>query len=165
MKNYNTFFFSEPRMISKNWPGKFRLVGTVALALAFFLPVSSCSSIVTVDQENTQVVRVDADSGYRYPFKELAFNNPKSALIALAYFWPAAALMYRKLSRNMTGRKFTALELLLCILSIYVVSTLAFLERMEIGSYLAFAGVALYVIAAATIFTNDSRRAFSSQEQ
>ncbi len=53
---------------------------------------------------------------------------------------------------NKTGRKFIALELLLCLLSIYVVSTLAFLERMEIGAYLAFAGVALYVIAAATIF-------------
>ena len=141
-------------MSAKNWPGQFRLVGAAALAIAFFLPVSSCSSSVTVDHENKQVVSVDTESSYRFPFKDLALNNPKSALIVLAYFWPVAALMYRKFGRNKLGRKFTALELLLCFLSIYVVSTLAFLERLEVGAYLAFAGVALYVIAAATIFTD-----------
>jgi hypothetical protein len=144
----------ERRKSGKHWPGQFRLVGAAALAIAFFLPVSSCSSSVTADQENTQVASFDAESSYRYPFKELAFDNPKSALILLAYFWPVAALMYRKFGRNKMGRKFAALELLLCLLSIYVVSTLAFLETMEIGAYLAFAGVTLYVITTATIFTD-----------
>ena len=150
----------------RGWPGQFRLVGAMSLAIAFFLPVSSCSSSFTGIHESTQVASVDAepdavdgvDGRYRYPFKMLALDNPKSPLIVLTYFWSAVALSYRKFSRNRAGRKFTYLELFLCFLTIYMVSTLAFLERLEIGGYLAFFGIALYLVATSSLLMNEIKQ-------
>ena len=129
----------------------FRLAAAVVMAVVFFLPVSSCSNQLSVDQGN---VSTEAPGGtenshtrYRYPYDSIAIDEPVGLLIVVAYFWPIVAVGYRKKRPHRAGAKFTALELLLCLLSYWAVLGQTFLETPEIGAYIAYCATTLYGVA------------------
>jgi hypothetical protein len=157
---------TEHRTRARRWPDRFRLVGAVVLAIAFFLPLSSCSNSTAFNQEGVQAVSVDAETGavtegprrYRYPFKSLAMDDPEGLLVLVAFFWPTLAFGYRKFNGHKVGVKFTTLEFLLCFLTIWFVWSVSFLERLEIGGYLAFGGATLCLAAASALLLEEIRR-------
>ena len=136
----------------KHWREWFRLVGAVALLLAFFLPVSSCSSDVGSDQDEASTGSGDVvevtNRRYRHPYKLLTIDEPGSLLILVAYLWPVCMFGYRKLRPANGGLKRPILEIILCLFSIWLVWTLGYLYTRETGSYVAFAGATLYLFAA-----------------
>jgi len=152
--------------MNERWPDQFRLVGAIALAIAFFLPVSSCTGSLTVNSASEKAigfeagpeVAADNERRYRYPYKMLSIDNPMSPVIVLGYFWPAATSIYRKVRVSRKGLKITILEAVLCLLSIYVVLVLAFFETLEYGGYLAFGGAALCLLASSKNLFDETRR-------
>lgn len=157
---------TERRTKKSIWPGRFRIIGALVLATAFFLPLSSCSNSIAGNQEGGQAVSADAEveataegqRSYRYPFKMLATDDLESLLIIFAFFWPTFALAYRRSKRHETSVKFVILEFLLCFFTMWVVWSVSLFERLEIGGYLAFAGVMLCLAAASTFLFQEFRQ-------
>lgn len=148
----------------RRWPGMLRLLGAVALAIAFFLPISSCSGpFNTIQEPATEQAGETADAStvrYRYPYRMLAVDSPSSLLILGAFFWPFFALGLRKFRLQYAGIKFAVLETILCLMTGWAVWSIGYIETMEIGSYLAFAGAASYLTAASAdiVFAIKRRR-------
>lgn len=135
-----------------DWPKRFRLVGAALLLIAFFLPVSSCTSQDSDDQSEASAttdgtVEITAKR-YRYPYRLLAVDDVMTVPILVAFFWPASMVAYRKYRRDNVSLKIPILEILLCLLSIWIIWGMIFLYTPEIGSYVAFCGAILYLVAA-----------------
>jgi hypothetical protein len=133
------------------WPDLLRLAAAVVMVIAFFLPVSSCSNQLSVDQgyAGTQATEVaeNSDISYRYPYESVTFGESASLLITVAYFWPIIAVCYRRKRPRRAGTKFAILELLLCLLSYWAVWGQTFLEAPEFGAYIAYCATTLYGLA------------------
>lgn len=150
----------------RQWAGLFRLLGAIALSAAFFLPVSSCSSPFAGNYEGAQMADSNAAAKdvtaaqrhYRYPYKMLAIDNPSSLPIVVAFFWPLFVLGVRKFRPRRVGGKFTIMEALLCLVTVWAVWSMGYLARPEIGSYVAYAGAALYLAAASADLAQAAKR-------
>ena len=125
-----------------------RTFGTVMLAVAFFLPVSSCTPIGVEKSLATQEIEKKEQRRYRYAFQQLEINKPMSWPLLVAFFWPMAALAYRNKRPRHIGLGLTISELLLCLMSGWAIFTLTFLYRLEYGAYVAYGAVGIYFIVA-----------------
>ena len=121
------------------------------MAVAFFLPVSSCSyQFAGIPSDVNTGVSEAADTSsvrYRYPYKMVAIDNPSSLPVIVAFLWPLGALFYRKRRPRKSGIKLTVLEGILCLISYWAVWSLTYLNTAEIGAIVAYCGVTLYLIA------------------
>ena len=112
------------------------------MIIAFFLPVSSCSS-----QEGSAADGESEEVQYRYPYQELAVDNLSSVPILVAYLWPAIMLGIRSRWPAASRIKLTVMETLLCLFSYWGIWGQSFLYRLEYGGLLAYAAISLYLFA------------------
>ena len=138
------------------------------LAAAFFLPVSSCAPTAvekTTTVQETEIIEEVELRRYNYPFQELDMDDPMSWLLLPAFFWPVAALAYRKKKPQHIGLVLSIFELLLCLLTGWVIVGLTFFNRIEFGGYLAYAGAGIYFMAALAEMVRSVRARFSKASQ
>lgn len=118
-----------------------RLFAAALLAIAFFLPVASCTQS-SLDKD------VSADETrhlvYTYPYKEIAIDDPATWSILAAFFWPLVALKFREKAPNLSGLILNMTELLLCLMTGWIILDFSMLARLEYGGYIAYGGTSIY---------------------
>jgi hypothetical protein len=127
-----------------------RLFAAALLAIAFFLPVSSCTEItlgkdVSV-HETEEIEKADKllHRVYTYPYKRVAIDDAMSWSILAAFFWPLAALKFREKAPNLSGLSLNTIELLLCLMTGWIMVDFTMLARLEYGGYIAYGGIFIY---------------------
>ncbi|MCP4288315.1 MAG: hypothetical protein GY792_28460 [Gammaproteobacteria bacterium] len=131
-----------------------KMVGALLLLLSITLPMSKCS--YHVDSSGNRYPRGDKIPGNaiekwekNYAFDEFEPLDPGSWTIVLVFTWPVLAL--GSLQWRPHGRVSwitRGLEPLLLAGSVYIVNFIStfFVERRDIGAYVAFIGLGIYAI-------------------
>jgi hypothetical protein len=127
-----------------------RLFAAALLAIAFFLPVSSCTEITlgkdvsAHETEESEKADGTRHRDYTYPFKKVAIDDPMTWSILAAFFWPLAALKFREKAPHLSGLSLNATELLLCLMTGWIMVDFTMMARIEYGGYIAYGGVLVY---------------------
>lgn len=135
---------------------KARFFAAVMLAIAFFLPVASCtqssSEMLLSAQEIEQIEESDESRHriYKYPYKKVSIGDSKTWYILIAFFWPLVALKIREEVPNRAGLIQNTTEVLLCLMTGLIITELSFMYRLEYGGYIAFGGALLYATTSLT---------------
>ena len=121
------------------------------LAIAFFLPVSSCTQFAPPGKdvsahENEALEKADESRprDYTYPYKTVAIDDPMTWTILAAFFWPLAALKFREKAPNLSGLSLNAIELLLGLMTGGIMVDFTMMVRIEYGGYIAYGGLFIY---------------------
>lgn len=136
-----------------NWENRFRdarLLAAAVLVLAFFLPVASCTQSsaekAVSAEEAGEVEKVEEirHRVYKYPYKEVTFSDPATWYVLAAFFWPLVALKIREEAPTHIGFILNVTELMLCLVTGWIIYDISFMSRLEFGGYIAYGGVLIY---------------------
>ena len=118
--------------------------------IAFFLPVASCtqsSSENAVSVQKTEEMEKADEMRhrvYKYPYKKVAIGDPMTWYILAAFFWPLVALKIREEAPNLVGLILNSTELMLCLITGWIIYDFSFMSRLEYGGYIAYGGASIY---------------------
>jgi hypothetical protein len=135
------------------WEHRFRqarLFAAALLAIAFFLPVASCTQSPLdedVSAHATEEIEKADETRHRvytYPYKRVSIDDPTTWSILAAFFWPLAALKFREKAPNRSGLILHTTELLLCLMTGWVMVEFSMMARLEYGGYIAYGGILIY---------------------
>ncbi len=140
--------------LKAGWEQRFhqaRLFAAALLAIAFFLPVASCTQFPAPGKdvsahETEEIEKADETRQrfYTYPYKKVAIDDPMTWSILAAFFWPLAALKFREKAPNLSGLSLNTIELLLCLMTGWIMLNFTMLDRLEYGGYIAYGGLFIY---------------------
>ena len=135
------------------WEHRFRharLFAAALLAIAFFVPVASCTQS-SLDKEvsaheTEEIEKADETRHrvYTYPYKRVAIDDPTTWSILAAFFWPLVALKFREKAPNLSGLILNTAELLLCLMTGWIMVDFSMMARLEYGGYIAYGGTSIY---------------------
>lgn len=106
----------------------------------------SSSEIFVSTQEIEGIEKSDEsrDRVYKYPYKKVDIGDSMTWYILMAFFWPLVALKIRDEAPNPAGLIQNATEVLLCLMTGWIIYDLSFMSRLEYGGYIASGGALIY---------------------
>ena len=131
----------------KNHLQLIKLFAATLLLLSFFLPMSSCSYTVPINEDAT-VPGAETRTMINYPMQYVELNEVGSWLNILAFFWPLPLILLQWRSQ---GRKYSPVliwfGLFLSVMSVAAVYTWADIGTPMVGAWVGGgAAIALFIV-------------------
>lgn len=131
-----------------------KIIGAFLFAACFALPMSSCTVyrdetgyLVELGPDRSVPPGARAVTTRHYLLDEVSPGHPQSWLWIAAFIWPAAFLLHaRKRPDARLSRALWFIEPQLLAGSLYSIFVFRFFDDRDVGSYVGFAGVAVYFL-------------------
>jgi len=116
------------------------------LLLALVLPLARCSR--QPNGESTNQGQEQSVYTYYYAWSDFDVHSPGSWLAGMIFAWPVGLLLFELISRRPASFIWLrAAQIILSVVSMYVLYLRTFLYELWYGGYIAYAAFSIYLLA------------------